>query len=110
MGRGAFRVKSLSWQTQGGGEIPAVVGRVRSLAFLSILPVFSHSARRADHCISRVPQSFFSILLVNVVWGETSVQDGLNILQTDQSHLNPRVQCGGAQMGEQHHLLQLSHR
>jgi len=49
-------------------------------------------------------------LLGNVVWGRTSVQDGVNILQTDQSHLNPRVQGGRAQMGEKQHLLQLSQR
>ena len=49
----------------------------------------------------------FSILLVNLVWCRTSVQHGLNILQTDQSHLNPRAHGGGAQMGEQHHLFQL---
>jgi hypothetical protein len=35
--------------------------------------------------------AFLNSLLVNVVWGRTSVQDGLNILQADQSHLNPRV-------------------
>ena len=44
-------------------------------------------------------------LLGNVVWGRTSGQYGVNILQTDQSHLNPRMQRGGAQVGEQHHLL-----
>ena len=37
------------------------------------------------------PAAIFNSLLMTVVWGRTSVQDGLNILQADQSHLNPCV-------------------
>lgn len=62
-------------------------------------------AERGSDC-SHLNLSLDLNLLDNLVRSRTSVQHGLNILQTDESHLNPRVYGGRAQMGEQHHLLQ----
>ena len=96
-------------------------GRVRklrlgpSLAAALLDELFEHPARYSPAHLARlaflaVLRISCSIQLANLVWGRTSFEHGLNILQTDQSHLNPRVHGGGAQMREQHHLLQLSQR
>ena len=109
----AHRVRTALSSSGRAGE--KVTPLVLSSAAALLDELFEHPARYSPAHLARlaflaVLRISCSILLANLVWGRTSVQHGLNILQTDQSHLNPRVHGGGAQMREQHHLLQLSQR